>query len=209
MGGGSSSSVTATIPHHATDLFVMNADGSGQRNLTHTPNVSEHTASWAPAPAREAARQAAALAVEHAAGKRGGNQPTLSTSQASISSLVTRNESLAPRSAGPRSCARRCRATTRLDRCRLSTCQGAPISVRERSLRRPPQLHSSIVRRCAGSPRTAPRGESRPKHRAAMRTVRSGSNLNVEATRLPDCSGMSPERSAVYAVGLPAASSDT
>ena len=33
-----------------TDLFVMNADGSGQRNLTHTPNVSESIASWAPAP---------------------------------------------------------------------------------------------------------------------------------------------------------------
>jgi Tol biopolymer transport system component len=36
--------------HRASDIFVMNADGSGQRNLTHTPNVSEHTASWAPAP---------------------------------------------------------------------------------------------------------------------------------------------------------------
>jgi Tol biopolymer transport system component len=34
--------------HHASDIFVMNADGSGQRNLTDTPNVSEHTASWAP-----------------------------------------------------------------------------------------------------------------------------------------------------------------
>ena len=34
--------------HHASDVFVMNADGSGQKNLTHTPNVSEHTASWAP-----------------------------------------------------------------------------------------------------------------------------------------------------------------
>ena len=33
-----------------TDLFVMNADGSGQRNLTHTPNVSESSANWAPAP---------------------------------------------------------------------------------------------------------------------------------------------------------------
>jgi TolB protein len=33
-----------------TDLFIMNADGSGQRNLTHTPGVSEHSASWAPAP---------------------------------------------------------------------------------------------------------------------------------------------------------------
>ena len=32
------------------DLFVMNADGSGPRNLTHTPGVSEHGASWAPAP---------------------------------------------------------------------------------------------------------------------------------------------------------------
>jgi Tol biopolymer transport system component len=34
--------------HRASDVFVMNADGSGQRNLTHTPNLSEHTASWAP-----------------------------------------------------------------------------------------------------------------------------------------------------------------
>jgi Tol biopolymer transport system component len=34
--------------HRASDIFVMNADGSGQRNLTHTPNVSEHTVSWAP-----------------------------------------------------------------------------------------------------------------------------------------------------------------
>jgi len=33
-----------------SDLFVMNADGGGQRNLTHTPNVSESIASWAPAP---------------------------------------------------------------------------------------------------------------------------------------------------------------
>jgi Tol biopolymer transport system component len=32
--------------HHTSDIFVMNADGSGQRNLTHTPNVSEHTPSW-------------------------------------------------------------------------------------------------------------------------------------------------------------------
>jgi len=31
-----------------TDLFVMNADGSGQRNLTHSPGVSELAASWAP-----------------------------------------------------------------------------------------------------------------------------------------------------------------
>jgi TolB protein len=36
--------------HRTSDIFVMNADGSAQRNLTHTPNVSEHTASWAPAP---------------------------------------------------------------------------------------------------------------------------------------------------------------
>ena len=49
-GGGSSSSVAATIPPTTLDLFVMNADGSGQRNLTHTPNVSESSASWAPAP---------------------------------------------------------------------------------------------------------------------------------------------------------------
>ena len=34
--------------HRTSDVFVMNADGSGQRNLTHTPNVSEHTTSWAP-----------------------------------------------------------------------------------------------------------------------------------------------------------------
>lgn len=34
--------------HRTTDLFVMNADGSGQRNLTHTPGVSEFSASWAP-----------------------------------------------------------------------------------------------------------------------------------------------------------------
>ena len=34
--------------HRALDLFVMNADGSGQRNLTHTPNLSELSASWAP-----------------------------------------------------------------------------------------------------------------------------------------------------------------
>jgi TolB protein len=38
------------LAHHASDVFVMNADGSGQRNLTHTPNVSEYTPSWAPAP---------------------------------------------------------------------------------------------------------------------------------------------------------------
>ena len=37
-------------PEKGTDLFIMNADGSGQRNLTHTPGVSEHSASWAPAP---------------------------------------------------------------------------------------------------------------------------------------------------------------
>ncbi len=36
--------------HHAYDLFVMNANGSGQLNLTHTPGVSELGASWAPAP---------------------------------------------------------------------------------------------------------------------------------------------------------------
>src|SRR5262249_46005534 len=36
-------------PTHGTlDLFVMNADGSKQRNLTHTPDVSELGASWAP-----------------------------------------------------------------------------------------------------------------------------------------------------------------
>jgi TolB protein len=34
--------------HRTSDIFVMNADGSGQRNLTHTPNVSENTPSWAP-----------------------------------------------------------------------------------------------------------------------------------------------------------------
>jgi Tol biopolymer transport system component len=34
--------------HRAYDLFVMNADGSGQRNLTHTPGVSEYGPSWAP-----------------------------------------------------------------------------------------------------------------------------------------------------------------
>jgi TolB protein len=36
-------------PAHRTDLFVMNADGSGQRNLTQTPDVSEFNVSWAPA----------------------------------------------------------------------------------------------------------------------------------------------------------------
>jgi TolB protein len=36
------------LVHHEPDLFVMNADGSAQRNLTHTPGVSEHEASWAP-----------------------------------------------------------------------------------------------------------------------------------------------------------------
>jgi Tol biopolymer transport system component len=36
--------------HRTYDLFVMNADGSGQRNLTHTPRVSENAASWAPGP---------------------------------------------------------------------------------------------------------------------------------------------------------------
>ena len=41
--------------HRTFDLFVMDADGSGQRNLTHTPRVSEHAASWGPA--RGAARQ--------------------------------------------------------------------------------------------------------------------------------------------------------
>jgi Tol biopolymer transport system component len=34
--------------HRTYDLFVMNADGSGQRNLTHTPDVSEFGVSWAP-----------------------------------------------------------------------------------------------------------------------------------------------------------------
>jgi Tol biopolymer transport system component len=34
--------------HRTYDLFVMNSDGSGQRNLTHTPEVSEFGASWAP-----------------------------------------------------------------------------------------------------------------------------------------------------------------
>jgi hypothetical protein len=34
--------------HRASDLFVMNADGSGQRHLTHTPGVSELGASWTP-----------------------------------------------------------------------------------------------------------------------------------------------------------------
>jgi TolB protein len=37
------------LAHRTFDLFVMNADGSGQRNLTHTPRVSELSASWAPA----------------------------------------------------------------------------------------------------------------------------------------------------------------
>ena len=32
------------------EIYVINADGSGQRNLTHTPGVSELGASWAPAP---------------------------------------------------------------------------------------------------------------------------------------------------------------
>jgi TolB protein len=36
------------LGHRETDLFVMDADGSGQRNLTHTPGVSEQAASWAP-----------------------------------------------------------------------------------------------------------------------------------------------------------------
>jgi Tol biopolymer transport system component len=35
--------------HRTTDLFVMNAEGRGQRNLTRTPGVFEHAASWAPA----------------------------------------------------------------------------------------------------------------------------------------------------------------
>jgi TolB protein len=32
----------------AYDVFVMNADGSEQRNLTYTPGVSEYRPSWAP-----------------------------------------------------------------------------------------------------------------------------------------------------------------
>jgi Tol biopolymer transport system component len=36
------------LVHRETDLFVMNADGSGQRNLTRTRGVSELFASWAP-----------------------------------------------------------------------------------------------------------------------------------------------------------------
>ena len=36
------------LVHHTFDLFVMNADGGGQPNLTHTPGVSELGASWAP-----------------------------------------------------------------------------------------------------------------------------------------------------------------
>jgi Tol biopolymer transport system component len=35
--------------HRTYDLFVMNTDGSGQQNLTHTPDVSELGVSWAPA----------------------------------------------------------------------------------------------------------------------------------------------------------------
>jgi len=33
-----------------TDIFVMNTDGSQQLNLTHTPNISESAANWAPSP---------------------------------------------------------------------------------------------------------------------------------------------------------------
>jgi hypothetical protein len=51
------------------------------------------------------------------------------------------------------------RATTHPDRCRLSACRGAPIVVQEPPRRRPPLSTSSIARRCAGSPRTAPRRE--------------------------------------------------
>jgi TolB protein len=51
--------------HRAFDVFVMNADGSGQRNLTHT-RTSRNTPRPG-LPAREAARQAAAATVEHAA----------------------------------------------------------------------------------------------------------------------------------------------
>jgi Tol biopolymer transport system component len=36
------------LVHRETDLFVMNADGSRQRNLTRTRGVSELFASWAP-----------------------------------------------------------------------------------------------------------------------------------------------------------------
>jgi Tol biopolymer transport system component len=38
---------SAEVEGHA-DLFVMNADGSRQRTLTHTPNVRGTAASWAP-----------------------------------------------------------------------------------------------------------------------------------------------------------------
>jgi TolB protein len=38
------------LVHRTFDLFVMNADGSRPRNLTHTPGVSELDGSWAPTP---------------------------------------------------------------------------------------------------------------------------------------------------------------
>jgi Tol biopolymer transport system component len=33
---------------HYTDVYVMNADGSGQRNLTHTPEAGEFGPAWSP-----------------------------------------------------------------------------------------------------------------------------------------------------------------